>query len=599
MKQLLFSTLVLISAHTGFAQVQSTVLELQDAKVHINSNGILFHDYPNRMAGYEVPLNSENHALFAATLWISGLDNQNNLRTAATTFCQQSPDGFCDLFSGPLTTDGTASTNDAVFEEYNRFWFITREQVETHTDYFTCLYNPTCNTEIQFPEGYTTPQEILEWPAHGNISMGLPFYLAPFVDVNGNGSYQPHYGDYPSFPGDEAVYMILNDKGGEHLNSGGAPFGIELHTMVYYYLDSHPALSRTVYVHQDIINRSTNDFHDMYIGIWNDFDLGDPRNDYIGTDVENSYVYVYNGNAYDDASPEGPGYGADNPMMACKIIAGPYKDPNGIDDVGPFSGAEYGNYTKGWNDGIIDNERIGLSGSLYHHNSPAVNGDPQTPQQYHNYLRSIWKDFTPMTFGGTGYNPDDPDLLSAKYHFPGMSDPQFMGTDGVDPEYPIDGGWTEENSGLAVGDRRVLASSGPFSLNAGQKQSIDYVYVFAQQSDDPDSDLHDLLTEYVNYAAGHVDSLPAGVITSVKNIQPEQVGFGLYPNPAANEITIAISGNMNATTYRIFNVLGSQVKSGALKGEQTTVDISGLNRGLYLVNVQVRNRMATKKLVIE
>ncbi len=599
MKHFLLSSLIILSSLTSFAQVITNILELQDAKVQINTNGVLFNDYGNGMPGYEVPLNSGNHAVFASALWLSGLDNQDNLYTAATTFCQQSSQGFCEFFPGPLTTDGTASTDAAVFAEYNRFWHITREQVEAHIEYFTCLYDPTCDTDTQFPEGYTPAQEILEWPAHGNISMGQPFYLAPFVDVNGDGAYQPEQGDYPSFPGDEAVYMIANDMGGVHVNSYGTPFGIELHTMIYYFLDSHPALSRTVYVHQDIINRSTNDFHDMYIGVWNDFDLGNPQNDYVGTDVENSYVYVYNGSPFDGSSSSGPGYGADNPMMACKILAGPYKDSNGMDDVGPFAGAEYGNYTKGWNDGIIDNERIGLSGSIYHQNSPGPTGDPAMPPEYYNYLRSIWKNSWPMTFGGSGYNPDDPGLLPTKYHFPGTSDPYFMGTDGLDPDYTTTGGWTEGNSGIPAGDRRILASSGPFSLNSGQKQSIDYVYVFARQSDDPDSDLHDLLTEYVNYAAGQVDSLPAGVITSVKNVQPEQIGFGIYPNPAANEITIAFSGNTKSNTYRIFNVLGVQVKTGVLKGAQTIVDISGLQRGLYLVNVEVGDRMATRKLVVE
>jgi len=393
--------------------------------------------------------------------------------------------------------------------------------------------------------------------------------------------------------------MISNDMGVEHLNSLGTPFGIELHTLIYYYHDVHPALSRTIYVHQDIINRSANDYHDVYMGVWNDFDLGDPLDDYVRTNVKNAYVYVYNGTSFDGPTYSGPGYGYDLPMMACKILAGPYKDPNGQDDVGPFGGEEYGDYTKGWNDGIIDNERLGLSGSIRVNNETGPVGDPQNASHFYNYLNSTWKNGVSMTYGENGYNTDDSTLTDAKYIFPGDSDPAFMGTNEVDPNYPFPGGWTEENSAISPGDRRILASSGPFSLNAGQKQSIDYVYVFARQSDDPDSDLHDLLTEYVNIAANQVDDLPEGVITSVKNVKPEQIGFGLYPNPAASEITIALPGNTKTSTYRIFNVLGAKVKSGALKGEQTTIDISGLEPGLYLVNVVVGDKMATQKLVVE
>jgi hypothetical protein len=31
----------------------------------------------------------------------------------------------------------------------------------------------------------------LEWPAHGNILLGQSTKLAPYVDVNGNGNYDP------------------------------------------------------------------------------------------------------------------------------------------------------------------------------------------------------------------------------------------------------------------------------------------------------------------------------------------------------------------------------------------------------------------------
>lgn len=599
MKRILLLFLVATGVLPAFGQVGGTELILYDAYVKILTNGLLFNDFGNGLPGYEVPAGYGNHAIYNAALWISGLDNEDNLRTTAITYCEQYTNGFCEFFPGPLTTDGTASTNAEVFAEYNRIWSVSRHQVEIHADYYTCLNDPDCDTETEFPEGYAIPTQILAWPAHGDTALDQPYNLAPFVDVDGDGVYQPESGDYPSFTGDEAVYIISNDKGGVHENSGGTPFGIEVHTMIYYYLDPHPALSRTVYVHQDIINRSTDNFHDVYLGIFNDFDLGNPFDDYIGTDVENSYVYVYNGDAFDESSPSGPGYGDDLGMMACKILAGPYKDPNGMDDVGPFVGEEYGNYTKGWNDGIVDNERLGLSGSINTNNDGGNMGNPETSPGFYNCLKSTWKNGVPVTFGGSGYFPADSSLPAAKYVFPGTSDPYFMGTEGVDPNYPHEGGWTEGNSQMPPGDRKILAASGPFSLNAGQKQSIDYVYVFARHSDDPTSDLHDLLTEYVNIAANQVDTLPVGVITSVKNVHPEQIGFGIYPNPAANEIAIAISGNEKGTTYRIFDILGSQVKTGKLKGEQTTVNISGLERGLYLVNVEVGNTMSTQKLIIE
>ena len=124
------------------------------------------------------------------------------------------------------------------------------------------------------------------------------------------------------------------------------------------------------------------------------------------------------------------------------------------------------------------------------------------------------------------------------------------------------------------------------------------MYVFARQSDNPDEDLYDLLTAYVNTAADNIESLPTGVISSVDKIRPEEIDFRLYPNPADKAFKITLSGN-EAGNYRIFNLLGSQVRSGFVKTGKTTVNISGLERGLYLVNITLGNRFATQKLIVE
>ena len=44
---------------------------------------------------------------------------------------------------------------------------------------------------------YVTPHGILEWPAHGDVDLGLDYQLAPFADLNGNMIYEPELGEYP------------------------------------------------------------------------------------------------------------------------------------------------------------------------------------------------------------------------------------------------------------------------------------------------------------------------------------------------------------------------------------------------------------------
>ena len=64
--------------------------------------------------------------------------------------------------------------------------------------------------------GYIIPNDILNWPAHGDTTLGnslgmLP-YIAPFIDVDNDDIYNPSQGDYPCIKGDEAVYIVMNDK---------------------------------------------------------------------------------------------------------------------------------------------------------------------------------------------------------------------------------------------------------------------------------------------------------------------------------------------------------------------------------------------------
>lgn len=60
--------------------------------------------------------------------------------------------------------------------------------------------------------GYQPIEVIANWPAHGDVSKGQAYYLAPFVDNNNDGDYNPLDGDYPKIKGQQAIYYIYNDN---------------------------------------------------------------------------------------------------------------------------------------------------------------------------------------------------------------------------------------------------------------------------------------------------------------------------------------------------------------------------------------------------
>ena len=347
---------------------------------------------------WEVPAGSGKQTIFQHSLWFGGLDANDVLHLAAIKYNQNSH----DYWAGPLkTTDATIDLMAAL--KYHHIWNLTREEI----DHFIAHHAE---------DNYEAPEDILTWPAHGEGDYAQN--LAPFVDVDGDGHYNPEAGDYPDIKGDQCLFFIFNDNYDIHLETGGYNIGLEVHAMVYAYnTPDDEALNNTVFVNYKFINRSANDYHDVYLGLWTDWDIGYLMDDYVGCDVQRNSCFCYNGVPVDgNGTPDA--YGDNPPAQVLTVLAGPYSDAH---------------------------ERLGMSGFIFFNSYSNVTGDPSTSNEYYNYLRSLWKN------GTNGIQPEG------------------YGTNGV---Y-----WTEEQCGNTPEDRRGLASVGPFSLPAGSMQELDYAMI--------------------------------------------------------------------------------------------------------------------------
>jgi hypothetical protein len=67
----------------------------------------------------------------------------------------------------------------------------------------------------------------------------------------------------------------------------------------------------------------------------------------------------------------------------------------------------------------------------------------------------------------------------------------------------------------------------------------------------------------------------------------------LYPNPAGDYLNIKSSGDIES--YAIFNMLGQQLMYNTI--ENSTIDISGLARGNYILRVISNNGAASAKFI--
>jgi hypothetical protein len=481
----------------------------------INNVRTLCYSYGNgwflELAEYEIPKGSRKTSLFSFSLWIGGIDINNNLKLAAYKFGQGPVPVAAhtknDYWPGPLTIDGTAAIDAETCAKYDKLFPMTRKEVEEYLAWW--------DNKADYPN-YAIPRSIATWPAHGDQAKGQAYYLAPFYDLDGGGVYEPENGDYPYYDfantlcprnlkpgqkvararvadggpgdttgilvdqvlkGDQTLWSVYNDKGNYHSETQGEPIGMEIRAQ-YFAFATNDEINNMTFYSYELVNRSTYTLTGTYFSQWCDSDLGFSDDDYVGCDVKRGLGYCYNGKP-SDGTGQIQAYGLHPPAVGIDFFQGPYMDPDNRDnprftgdcsilnseypaDQMAINGVNFG-------DGIVDNERYGMRRFVYHNNSnsgvPLYMQDPDYAPQYYNFLRGIWRDNTKMIYGGNAHEGAGAYGPECDFMFPGDSDPCFWGTGGQPPNGPVY--WTEETAKNNPSDRRFMESAGPFTLKPG------------------------------------------------------------------------------------------------------------------------------------
>ena len=69
--------------------------------------------------------------------------------------------------------------------------------------------------------------------------------------------------------------------------------------------------------------------------------------------------------------------------------------------------------------------------------------------------------------------------------------------------------------------------------------------------------------------------------------------INLFPNPAKNSLSIAISEPGNSNRIAIVNLKGQVMRSENISGQNATIDISSLAKGIYFVQLYSNGKLAT------
>ena len=181
---------------------QGLYLEFNDVKAWIENGGNMFLNRQANIAAYEIPKSGpgevKHFAIFAGSLWMGGTDDNGQLKLAALQYRRGN-----DFWSGPLSVnvgsgnyqyDFNTPQGDGVTKDfgagtitpeqclaYDKFVVIAKAEVFAFSTWWESGQPGYIGEAVDKPSNDVL-NRIENWPAHGDISLGQDYYLAPFYD---------------------------------------------------------------------------------------------------------------------------------------------------------------------------------------------------------------------------------------------------------------------------------------------------------------------------------------------------------------------------------------------------------------------------------
>ncbi len=544
-------------------------LEVNNVRARLQVGGDLFWDFSD--GRYIVPKRDpqsgldEVSSIFAAAVWLGGVlpGDVPSLKIACQDY--RTVNGV-DFYPGPLR-DEDGATDQQLCREWDRFFRVKGDSIRAHLDNVLLFES----LEQEYPEDLV-PEDVKKWPAIGNPYFN-EFYdfelpdaeqgLGNFWDADLDGLYDPTKGDYPiidirgcpdpQFP-DDMYFWIYNDAGNRHEVTEGTPIRMEVQVQGFGYKTQDEINNMTFYRYK-LINRAAEPIDSTFFAMWVDPDLGCSEDDFIGCDTAASLMYVYNDDAEDgnsgcDCIVENqiiPTYCTDIPILGIDYFRGPLSEP------------------RRQSDGSFRRVDLGMTSFTYYNrgvsNPPAATTDPTVPIEYYRLLNGYWKDGTPYTYTGSGYQDG---IIPIRYAF---TDPPNESS-----------GWSMCEADLPFDDRRTIQATGPFRLDPGAINELIIGVVWLPEAEYPCPSIDPLL-KADQTAQGLFDAcfekLDGPEAPTMCPIELDQeIIFTLYNRPGSNNAGLAYEevdpklkglnisdSSYNFEGYRIFQLKNSDIKA--------------------------------------
>lgn len=519
MKTLLLFLSGAICLSTNAQIVSTEFLNGNNVNAAISNNGVFFRNYASSTHGYKITNAIGDGTIYNGSIWCGAEDINGIFHVSKGSFSGGEEIAWG---SGPIADPmyyGTPAYQNAYGTS---IWKVTRQEVENHLQQYQ-------------QQGYVTPQSILDWPGNGETSMGVAAHLAPFVDLNNDGIYNPADGDYPDFPGREVVYTIVNDK--SYLSEPDA-MGLELHLMFYQFYNG-TYLDESTFLNVRAFNRSTSDYFNFKIGFYLDMDIGNFSDDFIGCDSTRNMFYTYNADQFDEDNGGVIGYGTHPPCQAVMSLNQPLT-----------SSILYGNYPLNFSDTTAWNYLNGLDYSGNDYINPVTNNPTKFMYSGNPYTQSGW----------------------------------YMGMD------------TAVN---VSADLRGFVGISPGDLPVGTSTCSDFVFIYNDADGNLENVQNVLYTaDALQNLYDSQTNFPCAVFTAGLEEKVSKFDFKLYPNPSSGLVNLEFTELKNDGEFIIRDMSGREVLSGILSEGNNKIHLDE-KPGVYMITVSSGTFITTKKLIIE
>lgn len=564
MRYLLFSLLAIVlaplslSAQLCEAGTQTAVLNVNKVIAPLHIDGAFFSDAgydDDHINFYRIEHDSDPATkpsmIFSGALWLGGLDPEGNIKFAANRYGVSSQKS--DYIPGPLPVSG--GIDSLTCTKWDRFFPANREDIAS------LRADLAADGEVD-----DVPYDLLGWPGRGNPhfemvhGFSLPDQdLAPFIDFDGDGAYNPMHGDFPLIKGEQAFWWIFNDAGPHLASVTTSSIQMEVQMMAYASPAPGSVIDFTTFFEVKCINRGQEDFLDSYVGLWMNPDVGCYRDDAYRSNPDYDLVFTYNEAKEDlqDCPSNAEAYAPEySPVQAIKVVGSSQEElsePAGLHSFIAFD------------PGLCD--------------GPPGTYQPHTSEEYYNTIRGIWIDSMLIQVGGDGYNEQE-GLPTTKYLF-------------NDLEVPGGRDWCP---GRAICKNEQVLSVGPYNLKPGAFSLTTFAAfsTFGLPFDTLGVPNFDTVYTDATAVQEYFDAKTEECLALIRDLTATSVSDGhttenrvaSFPNPVTNTLHLRTVAQNNISSIRILNTEGRLVREVTVRSSLAEISVGDLPAGLYLAWVE-------------